>query len=563
MFFSKPLEEWLATLVSVNVTDSFILLTILTFLVAIFQASKGRHSQFLEFAPTLMTSLGILGTFTGVVIGLLQFDTKSIDDSIPLLLEGLKTAFITSIVGMVAAMLFNIIDAWIFAPRRASQGTVKKDVTPDDIYAVLEAQKEILTGMSKGLNGLEEGSLMGQFKLLRSDFVDFVRDNRDYNTTFSRKLWEEMARFADMLSKSATEQIIEALRQVIIDFNKNLTEQFGENFKALDASVKKLVEWQAAYKDQVDKMGEQFSQSVEALVQTRDAVSGIWNECKEIPIVMTELRDVLDVNQHQIAELQRHLEAFITMRDAAIQAVPTIQQRVEEIGDMLLAGATGLQGTLDQTGQKMLENSSKMQVALEEGAEQFRNSVTQTQQSFATMSNDVASASEKLTDTLTDTVKDMNEAAKDVVDTMRSSVNDMASQLNKHSSDLSQQLKTSIQEVERGHQNLQQQITQAGNQAQQALANSLERLSMDFAQSSEKLLALLNGYVEQGTKDFADSMKTDVANFEKSTVHQLERAMESLGQSLLSITNRFVTDYEYMMKQMDKVVRLQSSSGNA
>lgn len=47
-----------------------------------------------------MGALGILGTFIGIIIGLLNFNTESIDTSIPVLLGGLKTAFITSIVGM-------------------------------------------------------------------------------------------------------------------------------------------------------------------------------------------------------------------------------------------------------------------------------------------------------------------------------------------------------------------------------------------------------------------------------------------------------------------------------
>jgi hypothetical protein len=34
-----------------------------------------------------------------------------------------------------------------------------------------------------------------------------------------------------MLSEMATNNLIEALNNVIKDFNKNLTEQFGDNFK--------------------------------------------------------------------------------------------------------------------------------------------------------------------------------------------------------------------------------------------------------------------------------------------------------------------------------------------
>lgn len=94
--------------------------------------------------------------------------------------------------------------------------------------------------MISGLSGNEEGSLVAQVKLLRNEINDASRAQLSHHTEFSNKLWEQLKQFADLMAKGATEQIIDALKQVIIDFNNNLTEQFGENFKALDASVKNL-----------------------------------------------------------------------------------------------------------------------------------------------------------------------------------------------------------------------------------------------------------------------------------------------------------------------------------
>lgn len=54
------------------------------------------------------STMGVLGTFVGIFFGLHSFDPSNIQDSIPPLLEGLKTAFITSIVGMVVSMLVKI-----------------------------------------------------------------------------------------------------------------------------------------------------------------------------------------------------------------------------------------------------------------------------------------------------------------------------------------------------------------------------------------------------------------------------------------------------------------------
>lgn len=556
MNMTVELQNWLTHASADDVTGLFLRATLVVLVVSLWQGYKGRHSQFLEYAPTLMTSLGILGTFVGVVIGLLHFDTSKIDESIPALLEGLKTAFLTSIFGMTAAMMFNVLDAWLFAPKRASTG-VNLDITPRDIFHVLEEQKAILSEVVKGLSGQEEGSLVGQLKFLRQGVTDFQKQHESRQIEFSARLWKELEGFADMLSRSATAQIIEALEKVIRDFNKNLTEQFGDNFKRLDESVKKLVDWQAAYKDQVEKMGEQYQQSVDSLVHTRTAVAGIWEECKEIPLAMAELREVLQVNQHQIAELQRHLEAFVSMRDAAVQAVPTIQQRVEEVGALMVAGATGLQSTLNQTGQKMLENSNKMQVALSEGAVHFRDSVTQTQQSFADMSRSVSASSEKLAETLEDAMQDMHNSAREVLDNMRKAVDEMGGQLQRHSGELSGQFGNVIREVERNSQQLVSNIGQTGTRAQQLMASMMEQMQADLVKSISRARSELDNHVSDSVKAFAADANKKLELFEISTMRQLNAELETMGGALTSVTGRFVEDYQRLVTAMDKIVRSQ------
>ena len=65
------------------------------------------RKQWIEQMPTVVSTLGVLGTFLGITLGLLHFDTENLDASIPLLLSGLKTAFLTSLLGMVGSLLLN------------------------------------------------------------------------------------------------------------------------------------------------------------------------------------------------------------------------------------------------------------------------------------------------------------------------------------------------------------------------------------------------------------------------------------------------------------------------
>ena len=83
-----------------QITDLFLVVILFTLILSLYFKFREIASSFTQYAPTLLTSIGILGTFTGIIAGLLNFDTKDIDTSIGPLLEGLKTAFITSLFGM-------------------------------------------------------------------------------------------------------------------------------------------------------------------------------------------------------------------------------------------------------------------------------------------------------------------------------------------------------------------------------------------------------------------------------------------------------------------------------
>ena len=72
------------------------LLTIIFCLIVVIFPYLNREKS-KESLSNASTTLGILGTFIGILIGLIGFDTSNISTSVPELLGGLKTAFITII----------------------------------------------------------------------------------------------------------------------------------------------------------------------------------------------------------------------------------------------------------------------------------------------------------------------------------------------------------------------------------------------------------------------------------------------------------------------------------
>ncbi|MGQ6433872.1 type II Zorya anti-phage system protein ZorA2, partial [Serratia sp. IR-2025] len=498
---------------------------------------KNIHSKFREYAPTLMGALGILGTFIGIIIGLLNFNTESIDTSIPLLLGGLKTAFITSIIGMFFAILFNALDAFFFANKRDNlTESVPETITPEHIHHELKENNQYLEKMISGLSGNEEGSLVAQVKLLRNEINDASRAQLSHHTEFSNKLWEQLKQFADLMAKGATEQIIDALKQVIIDFNNNLTEQFGENFKALDASVKKLVDWQDNYKNQIENMSEQYQQSVDSLVETRGAVAGIWEECKEIPLAMATLHDVLKVNQHQINELSQHLDAFVLLRDKATDAVPVIHEKLDEVGELLKAGALSVSSSLDQTGAELLANANAMRIALDEGSEGFRQSVTQTQQAFASMAHDVSNSSETLTSTLGETITEMKQSGDDFLKSLEAHSKELHRNMEKNTTDVIEL------------------FSKTGDKFNQQLSSNAENMFGTMQSSFDKASAGLTSQVKESVERFGGAINEQLHAFEQATEREMNREMQSLGNALLSISQGFVKNYDHLIKEYQSVL---------
>jgi len=474
---------------------------------------KTDRSNFVEYAPSLMTSMGLFGTFLGIFIGLLQFDTKRIDGSIEQLLGGLQTAFVTSLIGMGFAIWFKIIQTSYLDKNRARDDAPSADdIEPKDIHAILTKQHTELTTIAKGIGGNDERSMVGQIQLLRTDVSDFRSGLAKRQEAFEERLWAQMKDFAEMLSKSATQQVIEALKEVIVDFNKNLTEQFGDNFKRLDESVKKLVEWQANYMVQLEAMVRQYEQGVESISATKVAVQSIREETARIPGDMQALGKVLTVNQHQIAELDRHLDAFVKMRDQAVIAVPHIQSKLEEVGQQLLNGA------------------EQVNVVLIKGSQDFENSVKQTNQAMLENAKVVATESEHISEEL----KNAMELLGLNTERIRSGITAVISSAMESVEESSRTMLASAQ------QSVKTSIDQS-NQARAESLRSAEEASRTLVQNSDRTLQAVDHQIQDAVNRTNDAVNSQLRQLDEALSRQLNAALQELGAALATIA-RHLTD---------------------
>lgn len=558
------LEELLKSASPDSITNLFfILLIFITFLgfLSYFRASKKAQS-FSSYAPILLTSLGILGTFTGIVSGLLNFDVENIDNSITSLLSGMKTAFITSVVGVSLSILLKVCYT-LLTPPYANKAS-KEELNISAIVRNFYTQTELITEQNgkfekliTSLGNDSDGSILGQIKLLRGDLRDnknelsqnlgvLLKDissiasalekNQTHFIEFENKLWIKLQDFADMMSKSATEAVIEALKKVIQDFNNNLTEQFGENFKHLNNAVLELVQWQENYTSQLEEMIKLYNIGVLTLEQTEKSIAQIEYSTQAIPVTMDNLNQVISANQQKITELGDHIESFAILRDKAVEAIPEVQKQITLMLDNTTQANTDLTKALKDNGEKLGNDIAEVAKSFAEKTLKSSELLSQS------IMNSGESFTEKLLDSSTQLVGSISKNHNALIES-GNHIEKTAEMIKEHQSELSTKQKL-----------VTDQIISFVERWQIDFSQSIEAITKAHLEDSKRLMTRLEKESENALNRTGESINNQIKALDSALEQELSRVIGDMGKALASISNRFTSDYAELTKSMQKIV---------
>ncbi|MEQ8247669.1 MAG: hypothetical protein RID42_08295 [Alphaproteobacteria bacterium] len=467
------------TIVSNDVTLFFSTIMVVWFLLALLVllprlARLGVSAKFAAMTPNSLATLGVLGTFTGILIGLLDFDVARIDDSVPQLLAGLKTAFTTSIVGIFGAILFRLIRT-IIPNVDSSEG-----VTPGDIHAALvdirddgrassARTSDLLTELRKSISSDGDSSLLTQVQKLRTTVQDgqgeLIREFRD---------------FAKHMVENNQKAIIEALEQVIRDFNEKLTEQFGENFKQLNEAVSSLVVWQDKYREHVEALETRLDAAVQALESTQQSLESVRTHAEKIPEAIQPLGPVMKGVNGQIEVMTAHLEAIAGLRDKALEAFPVIENNLEKITTQMNANV-----------ERALERSNRVLSDAEE-------SHTKLTSSYQTFLADAEKSRERFSSELEGALKQMSERSSQEFSRHGELIESAAREAQKTINDSwAQSMERTNEQFENFDQQMQQELTRSLALLGQNLASISEKFVSDYTPLTQRLQELVS--VARGT----------------------------------------------------------------
>lgn len=289
-----------------------------------------RYDRYtINHGPEILTTIGIFGCFLGIAFAMIRFDPQNVTQSVPELLNGVKTAFIASVCGVFFALTVKFRHAFLKDP--------KPKTTEEPKSASLEDVVSSLNDLRKAIAGGNDSSLISQIALMR-------QEQRDSSIQLKKSFDE----FAEKVSELGSKALIAALEKVIKDFNTQLNEQFGDNFKQLNAAVEKLVVWQQQYKDDLDVQQAFLKQSAGDLTQAAASLSAVTERAKAYTDTADRLASLLKSFEAQYSLMKQGQEALFTVLSEMKSVEPSFSKKLNDLTETFKSGTESITVSINQ-----------------------------------------------------------------------------------------------------------------------------------------------------------------------------------------------------------------------
>jgi len=240
-----------------------------------------------ELIPNLLTSLGILGTFMGLSRGLssLNFgDSEKLVEGIPVLLEGMRFAFGTSVAGISCSIVFNMLN-------RISQGSSYRAI--DDFVTSFTQ-----LAMSRPLDNDVQMIIQNQdrnFMLqgINDTLVDRLADN------VGRSITRAMTPVSDSMDRfiiGATRNQIDGVNRIVARFLDEMDRSLGNQFSAMSAAMDAVTQNQMIAARQTG--------------ETVSSAQGIVDNARSLQEMTGHILDKFDAYMRGINQVREHDENY-------------------------------------------------------------------------------------------------------------------------------------------------------------------------------------------------------------------------------------------------------------
>lgn len=334
--------------------------TIIMVVLAVVDIKTTKSPTHRDFKSVILT-IGVLGTFVGIFIGLLGFDINSVENSIPLLLEGLKTAFYTSIIGMTLSVFISIYQRSI--GYKVSSGDSLEFIglqakKLDNLDLIVKSNNElkeaILSLNTSNAKLLDSTANMTKDFLtkLESAFKNITNTINSLDSTIAKnehslkeqvkavdstikELDFHLKKELETLSSNFSADVINSLDTLGKKYNDTIELHFSENFKRFNSAVENLLAWQIEYKQSVLDSNEILRNSMQSLQKIGEITNSILKRDEKTIALYKEVSEIMREYKAQNIILDEKLSAIRDLGSGAMEALTFMREFFMELNNNL------------------------------------------------------------------------------------------------------------------------------------------------------------------------------------------------------------------------------------
>ncbi|CAH1520870.1 conserved hypothetical protein [Vibrio owensii] len=516
-----------------------------------------------KLIPALLTSIGITGTFLGITLGLSEFtmagDSKALLASAAELLEGMKTAFYTSLAGLGTSALFMV---WM----KISSSVLAK------------AQKELINTLS---SQYFEASPIYYLKNISNEGQKEVLEAQLRSASAVELMGEKMEATSHSLAQLGTsfngeviaKQISTALAESI---ETSMTPMLGEIKQELSAlkdikeqSQKELVELliQEMKSELIAPVAEELSKTSAAVTSSNEITSQLNSNIEQVLTSTSETVDTINEFQKEtMLKLQSFAESLkgilASFKEDTQGAMTSIASEVNTMLNNASQGMDSQRVAFEQSADKAasafegMKNS--LEVALDERQSAEKDLFENVTGRINSLLSEVSTSFESQTSVLTQTGETashmMTQAQKD----FEMSVQQRRDEESKMFVEVESRLSNLVENAAKGIENQQSAFEQSADKASSAfegMKNSLEA-ALDERQSAEKVLF-------ENVTDRINDLLSDISTSFESQTSVLAQTGETASQMMTQAQKDFEMSVQQRREEESKIfVEVESRLSN-
>ncbi len=270
---------------------------------------KPGHAQLAELIPGLLTSLGILGTFMGLMQGLSSVDFSNAEgtiQSIPQLLSGMRFAFATSVAGITCSLLFNMIN------RMAAGRALRALDHFEDAFYELAMPRPLQPEVQLLCQKQDEDAKMMQ---MADRVAAYVANSLEMAVG---RAMNPLTQSLDTFITCATREQVDGVRRIVGQFVQQMNTSLGDQLTELGTVMKAAADGQRETQKNLHNTMvavQNMSHDAQAIQQSAGEISGRMQHLEEA----------------MLQDEQKHLETV----ENAYQASQLLAQQLQELSDSL------------------------------------------------------------------------------------------------------------------------------------------------------------------------------------------------------------------------------------